>query len=161
VWTGLILLMLGLTYDALTPRPDWYDAPFVLWPPQFRFVVGRFGTDKIEHVAAAFGLMLAVAFALDAFRPSAGAVRRAGVCIQLWCMAIEIIQGFLPYRNFELMDVLANLTGGLVGFVVLHAHRRFWPRTVERDALDNRAPLSKTPRHVEAGPGRGVERSRN
>src|SRR5262245_47005532 len=98
VWAGLILLLLGLTYAALTPRPDWYDAPFRLWPLRFRFVYGRFGTDKIEHVAAAFGLTLAVAFALDGFRPSAQAVRRSVVSIQLWCMAIEIIQGFLPYR---------------------------------------------------------------
>lgn len=160
MWICLNATMLGLSYDALTPRPDWYDAPYTLWPPRFRFVIGRLGWDKIEHIAAAFGLMLAVAVALDGFRPGAQAVRRAAISIQLWCMAIEIIQGFLPYRNFELMDVFANLIGGLLGLVVLDTRLRAGRQKPGSDTLDTGETLSKTARHVEAGAGRGVEASR-
>ena len=115
---GLVLVLAVLSHQALSPREDWYDTPFVLFPLRFHGVLGGFGGDKIEHVVAISSLTAAFGRAYLAFGDEPRALRRAWLTVQLWCTLVEIIQGFLPYRNFEAFDLVANLVGGAVGVAV-------------------------------------------
>lgn len=77
--------------------------------------------DKLGHILAYFSLALLA----DAAFPGSGFGWRKWLPLMLYGLLIEIIQHQLPYRQFSLLDLLAN-GGGLVlyGVVAVLARRR-------------------------------------
>lgn len=63
--------------------------------------------DKVLHLAAFFALALLADFAFER-RPF---VRDKALPLAAYGMAIEIVQHFLPYRSFSLLDWAADLAG--------------------------------------------------
>ena len=49
------------------------------------------------------------------------------VIVALYGILIEIVQAFLPYRSFELMDILADLSGILIGSFLIICLKRLLP----------------------------------
>ena len=80
--------------------------------------------DKANHFAA----FLVLAFMLDRAHQRLGV---KGILIALGAlgMAIEVIQYFLPYRDFSLLDWLADMTGVVIGLGLIQLartiHRRW------------------------------------
>ena len=66
-------------------------------------------SDKLLHFS---GYVIFILVAMFAYRK-----RHARLFLLLFAYSvlIEVIQYFLPYRSFEVMDILANLSGLVVG----------------------------------------------
>lgn len=110
-------------WSALSPQPDWYDAPIHVLPPRFVFSLGSLGSDTFWHafVLALLPPGLVLLFGLPrTWRTASWMVGG----ILSGSVLIELVQGLLPYRNFELMDVLANLAGSSVALGALALLRR-------------------------------------
>jgi hypothetical protein len=105
-WVGVALLI----YLSLTPRP-------IELPVE--------GGDKIGHMFAYATLMYWWAQLLIA-----GAQRR-GVAASLLALgiALEYVQGWTGWRNFDYFDMLADAGGITLGWVIA------WPRTPDLLAL--------------------------
>ena len=70
--------------------------------------------DKLIHFFAFFILSVATLFAFQ--------VTRIFQCILLiicFGICIEVIQYFIPYRSFEILDIIADIIGALIGFKAL------------------------------------------
>lgn len=143
---GAVLVAAGslgfaaLTWNALSPRADWHGAPIQLVPVHFRATLGKLGVDKLEHVLAlaCFASVVALCARLtrQASWPSA---RAAGVVAAFgWGLAIELLQGILPYRNFEALDLIANGVGVALASASLGALTR--GRQQPRDARAAESP---------------------
>ncbi|MBI4499555.1 MAG: VanZ family protein [Gemmatimonadetes bacterium] len=89
------LLVIVISYLAFTPLHH----PIVerIW-------------DKLNH-AAAFGVL---AFATDFSFPDRKYGRSKILALLAYGVAIELIQKMLPYRDFELRDVVADAAGLLL-----------------------------------------------
>lgn len=79
-------------------------------------------SDKVLHWAGYTGLLV--------FGRVAHGRRPVAVFsgLFLYSIGIEIIQYFLPYRSFEVLDILANLTGLVTGSLLWWLFRRLYPR---------------------------------
>lgn len=69
--------------------------------------------DKVAHV----GLFLTLGF-LATWSAPGGRMRRirtALLVVVAWGVLTELIQGLLPYRSGDPLDLAADLTGGLIG----------------------------------------------
>ena len=88
----LLLLFLVISYLAFTPR---------------RFPIIERTWDKLDHFAAFFALALATDFSFP--RLKYGIVKI--LPLLAYGVLIEIIQHFLPYRDFDLRDVVADAVG--------------------------------------------------
>jgi VanZ family protein len=75
--------------------------------------------DKLGHVLAYFSLALLADFAF----PSIGFNWRKWLPLMLYGLLIEIIQHQIPYRQFSVLDLVAN-GGGLVLYRVLSLYIR-------------------------------------
>ena len=95
----------------LAASPNAYPIPSSSW-------------DKANHFAA----FLVLAVLLDRAHQRLGL---PGILIALGAlgMTIEVIQYFLPYRDFSLLDWLADMTGVVLGLALvklaLTAHQRW------------------------------------
>lgn len=49
----------------------------------------------------------------------------------LFSILIELIQYFLPWRSFSLLDILANSSGLLLGFIVLQLIKQYLLRFIK------------------------------
>lgn len=119
-----IVQMIGVMVDAVTPRPDWFGAPIVI---DGTFTVSTknqslMEPDKVMH-AGVYGWLSACA--LIGLYHATRWNRRTIALITLigvgacWGALAEGIQGFLPYRNAELFDWLANLLGSFLAVAFL------------------------------------------
>ncbi len=74
------------------------------------------GSDKLHHLLAYAGLMIAWRLAIPSHQPR----RQLMMAIALIGMglAIEFAQGLTPYRYFEWADAFANALGVLVGWTI-------------------------------------------
>ena len=109
-WLGVLVGSSVATWLALSPRPDWHDAPIRLFPLRFRGHLGHLGIDTLEHLVGATLVPLLLIWLLRLPR-SPQAIRRVVLGLLVWASLIEIAQGVLPYRTFELSDIVANLVG--------------------------------------------------
>lgn len=78
--------------------------------------------DKIGHFVS-YGLLAFLAGNLDQNR------LRVWAWVSLMGVAVECVQYFLPWRSFELLDMLANSTGALLGVLLLVLAQRVMARS--------------------------------
>lgn len=101
-------------------------------------------SDKLAHAAAYFGLAVLLCAAYGAWRPEAS-FGYVGVflAIALYGALDEITQGFVPNRQPDFFDWLADVGGAAlgVGFSLLVA--AFWPARAAAAAADA-SPAVKT-----------------
>lgn len=90
-----LFVIFAVTYLSVLPGPE---------------VPGPQLSDKILHFIAYFGVAATAAFGF----PAAG-WRLAGAIV-LWGIGIELVQWQMPTRMFELMDIVANSLGCVVGW---------------------------------------------
>ena len=70
--------------------------------------------DKVIHFLAFFILAVVTLYAFE--------VTQIFACITLivcFGIGIEVIQYFIPYRSFEILDIFADIIGALIGFKAL------------------------------------------
>jgi VanZ family protein len=94
LWIGAMLAVLVAT---LAPVPQVPDLPA--------------NTDKLVHLACYLMLGTLAALAQHSIRSSAA----AACAMLIFGVAIEIVQGQLPWRSFEWADIAANIAGVLLG----------------------------------------------
>jgi VanZ family protein len=106
--------------DALKFRPLWLVLGWCLVVAIVYLSVGHTsvapnvtGGDKIGHFIAYGVLSL---WFLQLFRRPR---QRAGACVALVALGVslECVQAALPYRTFEVMDMLANTCGVALGWL--------------------------------------------
>ena len=70
-------------------------------------------SDKVAHILAYAFIML---YFGCIYLPG-GTYRRLGIGFILMGFVLELIQGLIDYRTMEYLDMLANLTGVLIGWL--------------------------------------------
>ncbi len=92
---ALVLCIVAISYLAFTPLQHTVSATF---------------SDKANHFVAFFVLAGLIDFSFPGSRFS----WRKGILLLCCGMLIECIQHFMPYREFSLYDVLADMVGILL-----------------------------------------------
>lgn len=98
----------------------------------------KFGVDlDLGHVIAYFWLMIWFA---QVYRAVA---TRLWIAIGLFCMgvALEYLQGATGYRHFDYGDMLRNLSGLTLGFILALTPLQNASRAVESWAMSRRRPV--------------------
>jgi VanZ family protein len=87
------------------------------WPP---------GIDKVAHLAiyAVFGALIARACWTTGSRSAARVVVLATLLATAYGLSDEVHQRFVPGRQFELADLLADAIGSLAGALAVARTRR-------------------------------------
>jgi len=81
------------------------------------------GWDKLNHVLA-FAVLL---FLLDSAYPSQRLWQLKIPVLLFYAFLIEVIQAFIPYREFSLLDIVADVVGlGL--YLLLRSRLLYWQR---------------------------------
>lgn len=80
--------------------------------------------DKLQH-GAAFAALTAVAVLASAGPQPA---RRVGLYLLGYGLFIEVVQAWLPSRHGDLLDLVADATGILLGLALVSGLRRRWRR---------------------------------
>lgn len=113
VWLGL------LTYGSLYPSDGLQTSLFDLVP---------YG-DKAVHFVAYAGLVVLVLFGIGSMNKWRGKVLLVIVAVILWSLMMEYLQRHMGLgRSFEVLDIIANIIGSLVGgaaFVFLFKRRYY------------------------------------
>jgi len=89
--------------------------------------LGILGIDKYLHGLAYAGLATVLAYAMADWRPPIAAIA-VFVVAAAFGLGVELVQLPLPYRQFSLLDLVANATGATVvalGWGVLGHRLRF------------------------------------
>jgi VanZ family protein len=94
IWIGTLLLVV---VASLLPMPSMAEMPA--------------HSDKFAHFAAYATLGLLAMLSLSGMRKS---VLAAAAMVALG-IAVELVQGVLPWRSFEWLDIAANTIGVLAG----------------------------------------------
>lgn len=100
---GLLLLV---TYLSVLPKVE---------TPSFDH------SDKVLHLLAYIGVATWAYFGF----PKANS--KLAIFIILWSIGIELIQWQMPSRSFDLLDILANSVGCLIGWQVMKRLQRIFP----------------------------------
>ena len=79
-------------------------------------------SDKLLHFS---GYVIFIISAMIAYRKRH---RLMFILLFGYSVMIELIQYFLPYRSFELMDIVANVSGLIVGSLLWTGGKRFITR---------------------------------
>jgi len=108
IFVARILLgtwLVFLSYAMLMPPGGKPIFDFLSWP----------GMDKLIHVIS-FGLLGLLSGASSKPRP-----RLLAIVFIIWSgygLAIEIIQSFIPGRSFEALDLVADMVGTILGYLI-------------------------------------------
>lgn len=122
-WVALLIVLVC----TLVPLPFRVDRPAATSLAQV-LAIG-FGPDRSSDIVENIVLFLPLGFALAGNLTQRGTARLSAIATILLfsaacSYAIEVVQQFIPGRFSSLTDVLANTTGGTLGFL-LH---RLWYR---------------------------------
>ena len=79
--------------------------------------VTHFGIDKIIHFFM-YGALAVLT--LYAFRESAYCYVKSFIYTLCWGVLIEFVQYSIPYRSFELKDILVNVLGSSAGLLSVY-----------------------------------------
>ena len=85
--------------------------------------------DKFAHfgIYALFFLLWAFAF-IKTFAEGRWSIWALFGTLFVYGMVVEFIQGrWVPDRSFDRMDMLANLIGLVMGYIVFYIMKPFWP----------------------------------
>ena len=85
------------------------------------------GIDKYLHALAYAGLATVLAYAMAEWQPRVAAIAVFGIAVAFG-LGVELVQLPLPYRQFSLLDLVANATGVTavaLGWSVLGHRLRF------------------------------------
>ncbi len=113
-------------------RKRIYRAVFLLWLSAVTVLslipspekAGMY-SDKLAHFAAYF---MTTSLCYLAFRRDGGSVALVpGAAVFLYSSGIEVLQAFLPYREFSIGDIAANSSGIISFLVILAIYRRINP----------------------------------
>lgn len=74
--------------------------------------------DKANHFIAFFALFLTFSFGFEKI-----SLHNKIVLLLLFGIQIEIVQAFLPFREFSLFDIFADFIGILIGIFVVNRLR--------------------------------------
>ena len=77
-------------------------------------------SDKMSHLLAYFTLLVVLKIAF----PRMGIAKAILVCVG-YSLLMEGFQYFIPFRRFELLDMVANTTGVLLGVALIAMLKRF------------------------------------
>ena len=85
----------------------------------YRPLEGRYPLDKIIHVLMYFVMMISISFAIKANEIyNKNYIILSGILLFVYSIVLEGIQEWLiPGRSFELMDIIANFIGTLLGYI--------------------------------------------
>jgi VanZ family protein len=92
---------------------SWLSVARLTGSPLFPFV------DKVEHALAFLWLAVCAQIAFP------GHTRTMAIALLLYGMAIELVQWWLPWREFSAIDWLADAIGIGLGLLALRAWRRY------------------------------------
>ena len=70
--------------------------------------------DKLIHFLAFFIISVGTFYAFQVTE-----IFRCFLLIACFGICIEVIQYFIPYRSFEILDIIADIIGALIGFKAL------------------------------------------
>ncbi|MDH5190085.1 MAG: VanZ family protein [Gammaproteobacteria bacterium] len=71
--------------------------------------------DKVSHLLA----FLALAMVADYSFPKSGFIIPKGLPLLAYGIGIEIVQSFIPYRSFSVLDMVADAAGLLVYMLLI------------------------------------------
>ncbi|MCG6869240.1 MAG: VanZ family protein [Gammaproteobacteria bacterium] len=77
-------------------------------------------SDKMSHLLAYFTMLVVLKIAF----PRMGTVKAILICVG-YSFLMECVQYFIPFRKFELLDMVANTTGVLLGVALIAMLKRF------------------------------------
>ena len=128
-----------------TNKP-WLIGPLLNWAPSLAYMVLIFvfshkepllatvagdwsfhGLDKIAHFCEFLLLFFIVyrTFNLENYRFS----ELKACCFSIvYCLSDEFHQSYLPYRDCEVGDVIADAAGVIVGFLVILAYNKYYKK---------------------------------
>jgi VanZ family protein len=92
-------------------------------------------TDKLLHAAAFAGLAVLVEFALWRLAPRRRRWLAVGVSTGVGAL-LELVQSALPYRSAELLDLLADGCGAVLGVLLMAWILRLWEARSPRVSVD-------------------------
>lgn len=113
-WRGLLVLVytLALFYGGVIDIGPLPKIPHV-------------ATDKLLHAVAFAGLAGLIAFALPEVRDRRRQGFAAGVSTAVGAL-LELVQSALPYRSADVLDLLADAVGAVLGALVMAWSLRLW-----------------------------------
>ena len=79
--------------------------------------------DKAEHFLA-YGITAALFFRHFAGKYGERAFWISAISASLYGACLEVVQAFVPYRQFSVADMLANAAGALVFSIIVHYWRK-------------------------------------
>lgn len=85
--------------------------------------------DKLAHIGIYFLSFLLWVFSFFQGKSNVKYLVFSVITLLLFYgMVIEVVQGrWIPDRTFDLWDIVANLTGLIIGIVVFYIIKPFWP----------------------------------
>ena len=129
LWSGWLLLtwFVVILALALIPAPSAIDTKLDIGRIEIRF-------DYLYHIIAfATGTLLAVLYSVRNYPypqpPALSAARRIRIIIFLSLILIyailhEYLQKLIPYRSFNINDIISNLLGVAIGVIITLLIRR-------------------------------------
>lgn len=81
--------------------------------------------DKLQHAVAFAALTVVAVLASSGYQPW----RRVALPLLGYGLFIEGVQAWLPSRHGDVLDVLADTGGILLGLIVVRWLRRRWPQS--------------------------------
>lgn len=108
-WRWLLVALMGIT--------SWLA--FMPSDPQPEVIAHL---DKLQHGVAFAALAVVAVLASAGPRPA----RRVGLWLLGYGLFIEVVQAWLPSRQGDPLDLLADATGILLGLALVSGLRRHW-----------------------------------
>ena len=120
LWLRRIILLLYMTVVAILSLMPAYDLP--------EFTIFS-GIDKVVHLSMYLGLSVLTCWSFEINRKKMTPIYILLAGVFMWGVLMEILQRTMHNgRNFEFRDMIANLTGAIIGLMI---YRYFDRRRIE------------------------------